>query len=201
MTAEAGTVQVDVTQQSVGIFTRGAQAIQCEESFFSAFVSNGVEEITTEVPSFSKCTGPGGLPVTVTLNGCKFLFKLTADKVDTFTAFTSLKCPTPSTVMEIHVYGNATNRAAGISVCTYTYKEEGNQNLIGTDMTNEPISGFTPKDWVLAHLKVNGLRSIRHGSALLCGPEVHTTGGLDKTYEFKGTNAAKEFTGITISTQ
>jgi hypothetical protein len=134
------------------------------------------------------------------MNGCDYLYHLTADVingVDKFTTVFDIVC-SGSNRIEVHNYLNAANHTANNSLCTMIIPAQTGLKTVA--LTNEAASGETPKDWIKADINVTGVTTIRTGSAL-CGAEHLATGTLEGSAELKGTTAAGAANGITISTE
>lgn len=198
VTLESGEGKIDATQNGAGTFTRATRAVTCTEGNFFAFVADRDTEITTAEPEFGSCEGPLGLPATVDMGECHFAFALTGEgfSPETFTAMAALECPDGGHTT-ITIY-NGTHET-GSAVCQYTTIDQ--TGLTTVDLTNEFASEATPKDWVKAHVNLTGIDSIRtHGSSLVCGPLYDAASTLEAEWELKGTSAAAEDTGLTVST-
>lgn len=198
-----GTATLDGTQPEgeVQVLTRGVREVTCNVATFHAEESNG-DTTATITPTYDDCHTNLGGPATITMNECDYLFHLSADAGDTFTATADLKCPAGKQVV-IHAYISETQHknSPNSPSCQYTFGETGNQGLGTIDLTNKEAGPETPKDWILADINVGEVDSKRTiGSALLCGPENHTTGTLIGEAILKGTKGG-EPAGITVSTE
>jgi hypothetical protein len=205
----AGIPSSNVYSSQLGpqVFTISGREVTCETATMTGTIANGSEEFEA-TPTYTNCHAVvlgSKLPATVTMNGCTYKVKATADVIggqDTFTGITSIICPANKTV-EIHIYSNATNHTTNTSLCTYTYygsSDSKNQNLKHIDFTNEP-AGSTPKDWLLAHITISNLSSTSHGSQLFCGPSESTTSSMHGTLEIYGQLPDGTVVGLTIETK
>ncbi len=180
------------------VFTRGARTITCEVADLHAEIASaGSGQTITAFPIYENChvrAFIAGIPATVTMNSCHFLFYLTADASNTFTSISDLVCE-PGDVVEIHVYNNHADHTAGTSQCTYTFGPQSGKTTI--ELTNkdpeihnegEPNEEVTtPGDWITADINIGSVFSTRpnntthgHGTSgfLSCGSENHTTGTI-----------------------
>jgi hypothetical protein len=200
-TIEGGSGFIHGTDEVAGTLTRNGRTVTCSISHYKSNTVVNEDASITVTPEYTNCTS-AGLPATVTMNGCNFVFTFTADApggVHTFTAISHLECP-GTNVVEIHVYSSENNHTAGVSLCTYHFGPQNNKSEVS--LTNKGAGGVTPKDWITADITVGGIVSTRtSGSELLCGNELDLTGTLHATVELKGTNHASESRGITMSTK
>jgi hypothetical protein len=200
-TIEGGSGVIHGKDEVAGQLTRNGRTITCTTAHYkSNTVTTGDASITV-TPEYSNCHS-AGLPVTVTMNECAFIFAFTADKPGaehTFTAISHLECPALK-VAEIHVYSSHNNHTVGVSLCTYHFGAQNNKTEIS--LTNKAAGGTTPKDWITADITVGGIVSTRtSGSELLCGNELDNAGTLHASAELKGTTHAGGAAGITMSTK
>jgi hypothetical protein len=197
-TIEGGKGFIHGKDEVAGTLTRNGRTVTCTSAHYkSNTVLNGDTSITI-TPEYTNCHS-AGLPATVTVNGCAFIFTFTADAGHTFTAISHLECP-PNKVVEIHVYSSHNNHTAGTSLCTYHFGTV-NINKTEVSLTNKAAGGTTPKDWITADITVGGIVSTRtSGSELLCGNELDNAGTLHASAELKGTDHAGGAAGITMST-
>jgi hypothetical protein len=186
-----------------GQLTRNGRIVTCATAHYkSTTVTSGDSSITL-TPEYSNCTS-AGLPATVTMNGCAFVFTFTAHNLGggnhTFTAISHLECPVGK-VVELHVYSSHANHTSGTSLCTYHFGAQNNKTEVS--LTNKPIElPKTPKDWVTADITVGQIVSTRtSGSELLCGKELDNEGTLHAFAKLKGTNHAGDPRGLTMSTK
>lgn len=209
LTTENGEAVTGVAEQGETsvIFTRGTRSFACEKVQVHGVAKN--HDSTFDVaPSYEKCSTNLGGPMTVTNTGCFYRFHLGASATeaeDTWTASASLHCEKDAH-MVVHAYLNASQHAEKPTepTCQYTYTDNEtttNQELGTIDLTNEPASEETPKDWVQAHINIGGIHSTRiRGSALLCGPVTHESGEMHGTCELKAASEGGAPIGVTIST-
>jgi hypothetical protein len=204
LTAEAGTVKIDGNQTKPGTLVRLARKFTCEKFEVIAAAANGATTIEGVVPVFAVCKDEVvEKPVTINMNGCTFTFHLTADAKspeDTWTMVWDLACPAGPALFTI--YNNAGHTEV---LCKYHFPAQ--TGKVTTDLTNiaagTKVNGITtPRDFLIAHVNIGAIKSIRtEGSAVLCGAEVNETMTWSVEMHLWGTNAAKEITGITISTK
>lgn len=188
--------KIDGTQLPGAVFSRLGRTFTCKTGTTNGAATNGATTLTL-TPSFSECESPSIKgPATVKMNGCNFVFHLTADASDTFTAVRDLSCPA-GVKAEILFYSNHTNHTAGTTLCQFTFGSQAGLTTI--DLTNEPAAEGKP-DYVLAHLNVTGISSTSHKNPLVCGAHENATGSLTGTMELRGTNAGGELVGATVST-
>jgi Trypsin len=204
--AEKSPATIDGEQTTPFIFTRSGRTVECEVATFTGTAESNVTTATV-TPTYTNCAATvlgSEFPATINTNGCNFLLHFEAEAVgeaDTFGASTDLKCSGGNEV-EIEVYSNHSNHTAGVVMCRYKLGESGNQGLSNIDLTNEAAGGEAPKDWIEAHIDIEGVDSKRTaGTALLCGAETETAGtfegdaALEGTTEGGGANAIRANTG------
>ncbi len=84
----------------------------------------GPTDPVTFTPTYTGCVSePGGLPMTITMNGCDYTVGFTrpgstGDPPETGKLTASIDCPEGQKI-EIHIYENAAAHAANVSLCTY----------------------------------------------------------------------------------
>ena len=84
----------------------------------------GPTDPVTFTPVYGGCVSePGGLPMTLTMNGCDYTVGFTkpgttGDPFGTGKLTAAIDCPAGQKI-EIHIYENAAKHAEGISLCTY----------------------------------------------------------------------------------
>jgi hypothetical protein len=126
---------------------------------------------------------------TMTMNGCDFVLHIgpTTAAMDTYSTTTDIVCP------------------AGASIIKDIYFAVSNENLKVCEITIGPQtarSGGTIKDTTTGDLEVHGTYtniSASQTGAGCIGGSTTTTGELHMNKTFKGTNAAKENTNISLS--
>lgn len=195
-----GSATVEGQQLGVGIYTRGARTITCEVIRSQDTASNGETTFSAGTPVVEQCHSNLGGPATLRTNGCEFLFHLSADAdepEDTWTATADFICP-PGKKAEAVIYLNHEAHTKESPACIYEYLTQEGLDIV--DLSNEVASGETPKDWIRAQINIEGIVSKRiAGSALLCGPENHSTGSIIGEGQLKGESEGTP-RGITIST-
>jgi hypothetical protein len=199
---ESSPATIDGKGSTAQIFKRGSRTISCEGSTFTGTVANGAETVTL-TPAYTGCT-TSGVPATIKMNGCTYVLHLevtgVVEEVDQFAASADLDCPEGKEV-EIEVYANHTNHTAGTALCRYTLGETGNQGLATVSLTNKAAGGGTSKDWVEAHIDIEGVDSKRTvGTLLVCGAAEDTAGTMEGSAELKGTTGGESANGITVAT-
>lgn len=211
-TEGGGNVTLTGEQEGTNVLVRGARNVTCVEGHLAGIgeVATNATEATLE-PTYKNCDTNLGGPATVTNTGCSYKLKISADAgtpEDTWTATAGLHCNEGKHIL-VQAYLNASAHSSGSVSCAYTFTDwtggkgtQHNQNLGTIDITNKAANPpVTPKNYLQVHLNVGGVVSTRVvGSALLCGPEVHTTGELTGTGYIKGKQGANDV-GITLSTK
>jgi len=111
LTSETGNVkcpEVLYTGHEVGSTTNG--------------VTSGSSDITI-TPHYKKCTGPFGLPTTVDMNGCDYVFHIGGTVAENEYSLTAnVICEGGH--IKLTVYANETKHAEGIPFCTQTVTEK-----------------------------------------------------------------------------
>jgi hypothetical protein len=158
-------------QQGAGaLFDIGNRNVECATSDLNGTIF-GPSDPVTLVPIYANCvSNPGATPVTITTNGCDYLFGVSRPGTTGTPATTGklqawLNCPAGKQ-LEIHVYQNAAQHAANVSTCTYDIPSQG--PVPGGIYHNTP--GAVPPD-ILATVNAtfNALNTI--GPAFICGGE------------------------------
>jgi hypothetical protein len=199
---ESSPATIDGKGSTVQVFKRSGRTIECEGSTFTGTVANGAQTVTL-TPTYTGCVS-SGLPATIKMNSCTYVFHLevtgVVEEADQFAALTDLDCPEGKEV-EVDVYSNHTNHTAGTALCRFTLGETGNQSLATVKLTNKAAGGATSKDWVEAHVDIEGVDSKRTvGTLLVCGATEDTAGTLEGSAELKGTTSGGSANGITVDT-
>ena len=190
--------------------TPGGTIVRCTTVGGHATVINNQTEVRATNVSYSGCsTNIEGTAVTVTMNGCEYLFH--GGKTDPLNpehgieGEVDLICP-EGKVVEIHIYQNAAKHAEGVSLCTLTvpgFKNAKEITYTNTAETKGPP--VIPNDFDLKAVEVP-VPYTRHGS-LLCGAasatahyhgEITVTGFKDLGSS-GGNPLEGERTGVTIS--
>jgi hypothetical protein len=153
----------------------GGRKFTCEEVTFTGTVAStaAAAEGVTVTPDYKKCHAKfplfeQKLPVTVTMNGCDFLFTTPETKTppDEYTGKVHLKCPENKKI-EIHVYENATKHAEDKSLCTFSVGAKDNLGSITYhNKTNTPTS---VNDVTLTGLVTNIPYTRTSGTLANCG--------------------------------
>ncbi len=203
--AEKSPATIDGEQTNPFILKRSGRTIECEIATFTGTAESDVTTATL-TPTYTSCVATvvgSEFPATIKMNGCNFLhhFKVeVVEEADAFGATTDLKCPAGKEV-EVEAYSNHSNHTAGVVMCRYNLGESGNQGLSDIDLTNKAAGGGAPKDWIEAHVDIEGLDSKRTaGTALLCGAETDTAGTLEGDGALEGTTEGEEANAIRANT-
>lgn len=180
----------------------GGRTLRCTTTLWTGEFKNKAEaengELTVD-PAFGGCTAEilGNVdPATVTMNSCDYVFTFDQEATGSIktegwevTGSLHLKCLVPSDKVEIHVYANNADHAAGKSLCTFTLRP---QTLSSVDYK---LSGPAPSrvDFKTTIKSVSVTRS--SGTLANCGaPE--QTAELTGEAEAEGFNAAAEAVGF-----
>lgn len=102
-------------------------AVECSEATYTGELEKEAFEVTI-TPTYHGCENQEGRDVTVTTNGCAYIFDGNGT-VD-------IECPDGKEI-EVHVYSFFDPNHEGTPVCTVKVPEEGNQNLHKVTYTNE----------------------------------------------------------------
>jgi hypothetical protein len=203
LTIESATGFITGTQP-VGaptILDREGRTVTCDTATYTATVGSGDSTFNEVIPAYSECHSPSLKgPATVTMNSCYYVFHLVTDAGGTQTATVDIECKVLNDHIDVHIYANHENhtKVPPVDLCTYQFSAQ--TGLATIDLTNEPAGGITPKDWILAHVTIAGVKSKRvAGTALNCGAENGTNAKVTGTVILKGENHAGAATGITIS--
>ncbi len=149
-------------------FDIGARNVECATSDLSGTLVGPTDPVTLK-PIYAGCiSNPGALPVTITANGCDYLFGVSKPGTTGIVPITTgrlhawLNCPAGKQ-LEIHIYENGAKHAANVSTCTY---DVGPQGPVPAGIYHN-IEG--PPSDVLATVNAtfNGLSTI--GPAGFCG--------------------------------
>jgi hypothetical protein len=173
--AEAGTVTaekypVTLTGSQVGtnelVVGNGARRVSCATANAHGTLAAASTSLTL-TPSYSTCTSTGGLPVTVTVNGCDY--NLAPTKVTATTG--NVICPAGKQLV-VDVYATAAKHTENVRACEYQIGEQkglsaGEYHLEGAGTTRE----------ITATLNVTNIVTKNTiGSKLLCGLAAGETG-------------------------
>jgi hypothetical protein len=145
--------------------------VECATSDLNGTIFGPTDPVTLK-PIYGGCVSqPAALPVTVTTNGCDYLFGVSKPGTTEVESPTTgrlqawLNCPAGQQ-LEIHIYQNAAQHAANVSTCTYDIPPQG--PVPAGIYHNTP--GAAPQD-ILATVNAtfNALNTI--GPAFICGGE------------------------------
>ncbi|HEV2856880.1 MAG TPA: hypothetical protein VGW80_00560 [Solirubrobacterales bacterium] len=113
-----------------GTFDIGARNVECATSDLNGTLVGPTDPVTLK-PIYANCISqPGALPVTITPNGCDYLFGVSKPGTTGVESATTgrlqawLNCP-PGQQLEIHIYENVNKHAANVSTCTYDVPSQG----------------------------------------------------------------------------
>jgi hypothetical protein len=169
---------VEENAAGVNAFTLFGEKIVCSGSTFNGQIAKATTTFTI-TPTYNNCTaGGGGHKVTITMNGCDYLFHIegtTPAVKDNYYITVDLLCPEGKDV-EIHKYLNASNET--IEICHYTIKEQKGlrRGKITNDTTNHDL------------LLEKSYKSIVAEQSGGCGENITAEGEYDVSITFKGTN-------------
>ncbi len=175
--------------------------VTCQMSTFQGEIteSSSGETVGFAQTSYTDCvSGLFTTPVTVTMNGCYYVYHFTADPLDKFTAVTDILCP-EGKPMEVHIYGNEGDHESSTALCTYSLGQQSGKTVI--ELTNKEPDEVTPKDWITVDFNLTGIvitRTGGYGGILACPGT--TNGKLQGQATLKGTDEDENDVGITVST-
>jgi hypothetical protein len=181
-----------VVGEPVGVMesTIGSRALTCSEVSFLASNLQTSQTTLTVTPDYRKCTTTPVfgivLHLTVTMNGCDYLFHMTGIDGATYTASVDLTCPAGKLV-ELHLYKNAAHTE---EACTMTTGPQTGKTI--NEVTNVPGS---PNDLLIHHDLT--MTTAIDGSAVLCGSGTSTT--VEGTSTLRAFNTAGAQVGLTVS--
>lgn len=201
-TVDKGTL--DSKLKGPGKFERAGRVVECEEGEYVSHIKDGDTEATAKEVALSECSASLGMSATVSMNGCGFKYRLTADFINekhTYTGITKIECP-EETEITIDVFSGA-EHGEGEIVCRFGVPEQ--EELAKFDITNEKANEEgeekTPDDWLLVHGGLEGITSTRViGGAFLCGPEHDSSGSLLVDWVVKATDENKNGINVTVDT-
>jgi hypothetical protein len=117
-------------------FTLAFESIKCKVAFTGQI--NGMTTQLTIAPSYTNCLRSEKEPVTVTMNGCYYIYTIGLGRKDTWNASMNIQCPGENRI-EIHTYATEANHKASTSNCTLTIAPQ--TTAAGTiTVTNETAS-------------------------------------------------------------
>jgi hypothetical protein len=124
VTVDSFLATLDGTQAQPPVMTREGRTTTCKNVEFHGELANSNSNRTTVTgtPTFSNChtTIPllGTLPITITMNGCAFLFHLVENTSQmAYIANAEMTC-SPGKQWETHVYSSHSNHTNNTSLCT-----------------------------------------------------------------------------------
>ena len=169
---EAATVSVSSNETQVFTYTAGGAQVKCTGTQVSAAVTTSSPEVTA-TPSYSGCTGPGGITAHVQFNGgCDFLFTING---------------------QVHVCpGGGTVTIVVTGLCTYHFSAQ-----TVSVVTYDNIGSGTTKEVKLTP-EVTGITATNTNPGFLCGPESSTTGTYSGSVTLTAVNSEGKHVGITV---
>lgn len=178
-----------INHPEIGVVHRfivGGKTITCKFTKFDATIPDAEHNsVITATPTYKECTAaPGGLPVTVTMNGCDYeIHGGETDGAHHFVGVTiDLVCPTAA-VVEVHIYASAAKHTELKSQCTVTVPP-----FKGKDVTStNTITNTTETPWdvdLVTH--VENIPVQVHPEGLICGK-------TDQKATYTGTTTLKAF--------
>jgi len=143
--------------------------VECATSDLTSTLMGPTDPVTFK-PIYGNCiSNPGGLPVTVTTNGCHYTVGVskpaTTGIVSPNTGRTQawLTCPAGQQ-LEIHIYENAFTHAGNFSTCTYDIAPQG---PVPAGIYHNTPGAVPPDILTTTNATFNGLSTI--GPAAICG--------------------------------
>jgi len=157
--AEKTPASITATSAAISHWTmgNGARVISCASKHTGLLPSTKFYIDVT--PEYSGCTSTGGLPATITANGCTFAWTPTSVTTGTQT----INCPVGEQ-MTFNVYANATKQKEGITACEATIAAQGPLNGLGFSNQGAGKERYVAMTTNIS-IKANALK----GSKLLCG--------------------------------
>jgi hypothetical protein len=197
LTASVYPATLDGTDDTgTNAFTLFGEKIVCPDSSYSGQIANATATFTI-TPTYNNAlcsAGGGGHKVTITMNGCDYLFHIkgtTEAFVDNYFIWVDLLCP-PGKDVEIHKYLNVSSEA--VQICKYTIKEQ--KNIKGGKIENE-VDGAGKTTGTLT--LENTFKKIVATKTGTCGEGVTELGEYDVHITFKGTDAKGAANGLNIT--
>lgn len=156
-------------------FKIAGKQITCESTTFSAPTLEKATETLVIGRSYSGCS-IGGLPVTFTMNGCAF--ELHIENVNA--ANVDIVCEGIAGI-EVHVYANATDHAAGKSLCLYELIPQNGLKVVELANVAGGHVDITPNVKNISYKRLSG-------TMLLCGAATGSDGTYTGSTTVSGTN-------------
>jgi hypothetical protein len=177
-------------------FTLFGEKIVCPDSSYTGQITKATTTFTiTPTYNNANCSaGGGGHKVTITMNGCDYLFHIngtTEAFVDNYFISVDLLCPAGKDV-EIHKYLNVKDETT--QICKYTIKEQ--KGISGGKIANE-VDGAGKTTGTLT--LENTFKKIIATKTGTCGEGVTELGEYDVHITFKGTNSKAAANAIDIT--
>lgn len=142
--------------------------VECATSDLNGTIVGPTDPVTLK-PIYEGCISmPGALPVTITTNGCDYLFGVSKPGTTGTPATTGklaawLNCPAGQQ-LEIHIYENAAKHAANVSTCTYDIPSQG---PVPAGIYHNTPAMAPPDILATVNATFNALNTI--GPAFICG--------------------------------
>lgn len=200
---------VTLTATQTGAYGSGANALtmfggkaECEKATYTGhkfnetphqLIPSGAGAVTI-TPHYGLCTGLGGLPTTVDMNGCDYEFHIlgTSEGVaDTYRLTPTVECPAGKHIV-VTLWKSGVAHT-GPAECTLTITEKtdySNNTLVAKDTTNGKVD-ITGT--------INEIEIHKEGSLIICNKTTTKEGILHLDLTVEGRNAFGEATGISIS--
>lgn len=175
---------------SEDLFTAFGSTIKCTESEYDGELSKASASIEV-TPTYKSCTGPAGLPVLATANGCKYKFNLKEEVAEgQFSSEVDLVCPVGEPGLQFHMYTSHTNLTSNISMCTVTIPPQTGLKSVTLKNSGNNV--------VIEKATIESIKVKMHRNSILCsagpGTEVETSSGvydLNKAATLAGTSGGE----------
>jgi len=156
----------------------------------SSFIASGESKVTI-TPKYGTCS-TSGLPTTVDMNGCDYVFELGGTVVaNTYKVNATVKCTTPGSHIVVTVFADAAHKELKCTVTVEPVETTDYTGLHATDTGNGFLDITGTVEGIFAH---------KSGTSILCKTTENTTNAkldLDVTVEGKNESGAK--TSISLS--
>ncbi len=196
-TAESYPATGDSELDTVNTFTSQGRVVKCTTYTYVSTLA-AASTTMTATPSYSGCTATvlgKTFPVTITMNGCDFLFHATNPSgPNPYLATADLVC-TGSNDVVIHLYETAAKHTANEPSCTFTIKPQ--TGLEHVALTNG-INAKTGKADVTAKVTAEKISTIVTGSEVTCGT-TNATSKYEGSITLVGTTSGGTAQGISVS--
>jgi len=167
--------QYGTEAENVFVTAGGASKVSCENSgvTLEGTDTDGTWTEITITPTYKDCTA-NGLPMTVTMNGCKYNLDRPEEISGPDTTWTStvdLECTSPS-VVELDIYLGGTKTAHNTKICTETILPANN---LGHVIFHNITGSGGVKDDLTATVDLSNMPVEEHGAACPDGNTKATT--------------------------